>query len=67
MLTNLIGQYVVNGWGEDAQYQEIVAVSVDRDKMSIWARNPDDNLVLYDGDGCRVVKRAPGQKRPGLL
>lgn len=59
MNTNLVGQYVINGWGDDVQYQVIVAVTVDRDQMTLWARNPDGVIYPYNADGCKTVGRPP--------
>lgn len=58
IVTTLVGQYVVEGWAENARYQRIVAVTVDRNELAIWARNPDGRLVKYD-DNCMTVKQPP--------
>ncbi len=59
--TNLVGQYVVQGWGEDIQYHPIVAVTVDRDQMTLWARNPDNIINSYNALSCKIARK-PGSE-----
>jgi hypothetical protein len=58
--TNLVGQYVVlNHYRDEPTYQPIVAVTVDRDELTVWARNPDGVINRWCGDGMHTVKRPP--------
>jgi len=59
MQTNLIGQYVREGWNEEYIFNEIVAVFVDRGDLQLIARNADDLLYQRAVNSSYVVAEIP--------
>ena len=59
MITNLVGQYVKHGYGDNIVYNEIVAVFAYHGEVHLLARNSDDLLNDYVAEGCVVVKDKP--------
>lgn len=57
--TLLNGQYVVIGWSQEVQYHLIVAVTIDRGELTLWARNLDGRINQYVADGCFTVRKPP--------
>lgn len=59
MQTNLIGQYVQEGFSGALVFNEIVAVYVDRGEIQLVARNTDNLLYQRSVCGAYVVAEVP--------
>lgn len=55
MQSNLVGQYIKEGWGVNVVYNEIVAVYVHKGTLRLIARSPGKILYKCSGLNHTVV------------